>query len=116
MLNKTLDKYPHIISNYKLYKRCKSYPLSLFILNSRWKLFDHILRLDSETPASKAMLYYFENNYAQQYRDRPRTTIVTTLNNDIQRTRNKLPNLPVITLKSLSDPQKLKELAQDKDA
>ena len=72
--------------------------------------------MDSETPANKAMLYYFENNYAQQYQGRPRTTIVTTLNNDIQRNRNKLPNLPVITLKSLSDLQKLKELAQDRDA
>ena len=72
--------------------------------------------MDSETPANKATLYYFENNYAQQYRGRPRTTVVTTLNNDIQRTRNKLPNPPVITLKSLSDLQKLKELAQDRDA
>ena len=74
-------------------------------------MFGHILRLDSKTQANKAMLYYFENNYAQQYQKRPRTTIATTLNNDIQRTRNKLPNLPVTTLKSLSDLQKLKELA-----
>ena len=72
--------------------------------------------MDSKTPANKAILYYFENNYAQQYRGRPRTTIVTTLNNNIQRTRNKLPNLPNITLKSLFDLQKFKELAQDRDA
>ena len=53
-------KYPNRISNINLYKRCNDYPLSLFILKSRWKLFGHILRRNEQCPANNAMKFYFE--------------------------------------------------------
>ena len=53
-------KFLHFISNVNLYKRCKSYPISLFILKAHWKLLGHVSRSDLECPANAAMDYYFE--------------------------------------------------------
>ena len=107
-------KYPHIISNKNLYIRCKESPLSLFILKCRWKLFGHILRLNEECPANKAMAFYFEDTDSKGFRGRPRTTIVTTLNNDIKRTKNKEPLFPVRTLETLEDLAHVRQLAHDR--
>ena len=51
-------RYPKIISNNKLYKLTKEVPLSTKIKTRRLTLFGHILRLDPETPARKALQYY----------------------------------------------------------
>ena len=49
------------------------------------KLLGHTLRMNVNTPAQKAMQYYFENNkQSKQFRGRPRTTIATVLNRDIK--------------------------------
>ena len=60
-------KFPHIISNVSLYKRCKSYSISLFILKACWKLFSPVLRLDEKCPANAAMDYYFEEAGSKRY-------------------------------------------------
>ena len=95
-------RFPHIISNTNLYKRCNEYTLSLFILRSRWKRFGHILRLEDQTPAYKTMVFYFEKTDAKGFRGRPRTTIATTINNDIKRTADKIVEFPVRVLTSLT--------------
>ena len=107
-------RYPHRISNINLYKRCKDYPLSLFSLKSRWKLFGHILRLDDQCLANKAMDFYFEKTDAKGFRGRPRTTIVTTINNETKRTIDKIPSFQVRVLRKLEDLQYVRELAQDR--
>ena len=59
-LRKVLNvKYPDRMKNDEVYKIAEETPISLQITKSRWKLFGHILRLDEETPAKKAMRYYF---------------------------------------------------------
>ena len=60
--------------------------LSLDILTARWKLFGHVLPSNNDTPANKAMAYYFENINDKQFKGRPRTTLPTTLYSDIIRT------------------------------
>ena len=49
--------YPTKISNKTLYKKCNE-PLSTHILESRWRLFGHILRRNEDIPANKAMQLY----------------------------------------------------------
>ena len=51
--------YPTKISNKTLYKKCNKKPLSTHILESRWRLFGHILRRNEEIPANKAMQLCF---------------------------------------------------------
>ena len=48
------------LSNEELYKRCGTNRLKGDIAYARWSLFGHVLRLDRETPAQKAMDYYVE--------------------------------------------------------
>ena len=50
----------------------------------RWRYFGHVLRLDRNTPAAKAMKFYFiKIEGSKKFRGRPRNMIVTTLNDDI---------------------------------
>ena len=50
--------YPTKISSKTLYKKCNEKPLSTHILESRCRLFGHILRRNEEIPANKAMQLY----------------------------------------------------------
>ena len=83
-------QWPHKISNEKLYKITGIKPLSITITERRWELLGHILRLPNDCPARKAMRYYFEERTNKVFRGRRRTTIVTTLNEDIKRTQETL--------------------------
>ena len=58
------------------------------------------MRLPSECPARKAMLYFFEKRTNKLFKGRKRTTIYTTLNEDIRRTKLTHPEFPVIPLLS----------------
>ena len=86
-----------------------------FHLKSRWKLFGHILRLNEQCPADTAMKFYFKETDAKSYRGRPRTTIVTTLNNDIKRTVRKIQTFPVRVLNKVEDLVHVRQLAQDRN-
>ena len=77
-------QWPHKISNNKLYKITGTKPLWITITDRRWKLLGHILRLPANCPARKAMRYYFEERANKIFRVRRRTTIVSTLNEDIK--------------------------------
>ena len=77
-------QWPHKISNNKLYKITGTKPLPITITERRWKLLGHILRLPANCPARKAMRYYFEERANKIFRVRRRTTIVSTLNEDIK--------------------------------
>ena len=85
-------KYPNKIRSKHLYKTTKTHPISADIAKQRWKLFGHTLRMDKDTPARKAMKYFFEQTEAEKYRGRKRTTIVTTLNHDIALTKQTYPH------------------------
>lgn len=69
-------RWPKLISNDELYKRCESQPLCETIRKFRWQLFGHCLRLPLNTPAQIAMSYYCDT-YTECKLDKGRT--VTTL-------------------------------------
>ena len=98
-------RYPDKISNAKLYERCKTYPISLQITELRWQKFGHILRLDQNTPAYTSMLYYFSTSSVSLYKGADRTTIVTTINRDINRAKTFSSEIYTICpfLRKLSD-------------
>ena len=52
-------------------------PASIQVIDARWRLFGHTLRLDASTPARKAMAYYFSDNTGG--RQGPRVLISTSL-------------------------------------
>ena len=73
------------ISNDKLYKRCKVIPASLQVINARWRMFGHTLRMHECTPARQAMAYYFDDTLTG--RPGHRITIATALSKEYENTR-----------------------------
>ena len=53
----------------------------------RWNLLGHILRLDKEAPARKAVKFMFEEKSNKTFRGRKRATIYTTINCHIKKTK-----------------------------
>ena len=107
-------QWPHKISNKKLYETTSTKPLSITITERRWKLLGHIMRLPADCPARKAMRYFFEKRSNKLFRGRKRTTIVTTLNEDIRRTKAAYPAFPVIPLKSQVSLQNMHSKAKNR--
>ena len=108
--------YPNRISNEKLYEMTKSRPLTIDITKARWKMLGHALRLDENTPARKAMKYYFQiPKNAQKFRGRKRATIVTTLNRDIERTREGNESFQISSLKTELDLNNIRVKALDRN-
>ena len=118
-------KYPEIISNSNLYSRCKAQPLSSIIAAQRWSMLGHSLRLHEETPAQKAMTYYFKDG--PKFRGKTKTTLPVTIDNDLKTLSDILPQNALhdhtyssttptscITLKSEQDLNGLRNLAHDK--
>ena len=56
--------------------------------------------MPADCPARKAMRYYFEERTYKIFRGRRRTTIVSTLNEDIKRTKGDDITFPVTALVS----------------
>ena len=99
--------YPVKITNASLYKNTDEKPLSTYILESRWRLFGHILRRHEKIPANKAMEAYYTTS-GDKFRGRPVTTLPTILNKDLSR-------LPTpLKLKTKSDLKHLRFMAQDR--
>ena len=55
-------------------------PASLQVLDASGSLFGHILRMNENTPAGKALIYYFSGD--QKGLKGPRITIATSLSNE----------------------------------
>ena len=107
--------YPDRISCKKLYDLTKSRPISIDITRSRWKMFGHTLRMHEKTPARKAMRYYFQvPNGKTKFRGRKRTTIVTTLNRDIARTKQHNPGFRLPHLKTELDLHNIRVKAKNR--
>ena len=90
---------------FPLYKKCQEKPLSLQISKTRWNLFGHILRRDSDIPANKATRAYFIQ-YGHKLRGRPTTTLPIVLNRD-------LGLIDHFRFQSTDDLVKITELARD---
>jgi hypothetical protein len=77
------------VTNVDLYKRSGITAASTQVLNARWRLFGHTLRMSDDTPAKQAMMYYFSS----QAGGRPgnRVTIASALAKEYEAaTSNKL--------------------------
>ena len=97
-------KYPTTMRNAVVYERAKARPLSVEITEARWKMLGHTLRMHEKTPARLAMKYYFQiPPGVKKYRGRKRTSIITTINRDIERTRKKFPEFDVKPVKTELD-------------
>ena len=82
--------------------------MTLRILKHRWTLFGHILRLSPNTPARLVMHQYFTNpTELQKHLGKPKTNIVTQLNQDLQLIR--------LQLRSIDDYNQLGMHAQDRN-
>ena len=93
-------RWPQTINNKKLYEKTNTKPISVDITKRRWTLLGHILRMDKNTPGRLAMKYFFEKRTNRKFRGRKRTTIVTTINRDIKKTRDKYNDFNVEELNS----------------
>ena len=97
-------KWPHRTANKKLYQVIETESLSITIkkkMERRWKPLGHILQLPADCPASKGISYFFEEWTNKTFVGRRRTTIVTTINEDIRGTKQKQTDLPITPLISL---------------
>ena len=75
----------------------------------------HILRRSDETPAVKAMKFYFEES-DKRFRGRPRESIVITLNIDINRAKSLNRDFPIPTLRRKEDFEHTRSIEQDRKA
>ena len=101
-------KYPVKITNSSLYKNCNECPLSITLLENRWRLFGHILRRNSEIPANKSMNSYFIS-HVSNFRGRPLTTLPVVLNKDLTSVSD-----DKLQLTSLKDLEHLRSIAQNR--
>ena len=107
--------YPKKIGNKALYHLTASKPLSIDITRSRWKMFGHALRMNDNTPAQKAMKYFFKVPKGhQKFKGRKRATIVTTLNRDIENTTKHNNNFKLPSLKTELDLQNFTKIASNR--
>ena len=102
---------PVKITNKALYKQCNERPLSLYVLENRWRLFGHILRRDREIPAITgiAMEGFFVPQ-GDKYRGRPITTLPVVLNNYLSRLESS-----TYCLKTFKDIENLKKIAEQRN-
>ena len=83
-----------VISNKELYRRCGAYPITERVRRARWTLFGHILRMDSNCPASAALNHALITlDTFKGRRGRPRTNLFSTLINDLKDHGIRLKNL-----------------------
>ncbi|GFS20470.1 hypothetical protein ElyMa_006900000 [Elysia marginata] len=85
-------------------------PISLTILEARWRLFGHILRQAINTPPNVAMTKNFKTEGSKQ-RGRPKTSIVTTLRRDLKSHNN--DHWPT-RLHSITDLDHFRDIAQNR--
>ena len=102
-------RYPKRISNEKLYTLTREISISDKVRKRRLVLFGHILRLHEDTPAQKALEYFFTPH--KRPVGRPRHTWIAQIKKDLKKTllhhNIKVP----LTKASL---QRLKILAEDR--
>ena len=79
-------------------------------------MFGHALRLAKETPAQKAMEYYFTPKYEyKQFKGKTRTSLPVVLDRDIKEFHKTNPNsIEMTKFESIEDLQLARTLAKDR--
>ncbi len=110
-----LSYHRRSMSNHQLYTIAKSRPLIIDIITSRWRLLGHILRQPIQAPAQSALSYYCrEETNCKRYPGGRRTTIITTINRDIHKTKQRLPNFILTPLTNKEQLAHLRTIANDR--
>ena len=86
-------KYPHIISNKNLYKRCNSEPLSAKVARSRWRMLGHVLRGPTDGPAYSSLVFAVNTLQFQGRRGRPQSNLFSLILQDLSVRKLSLNNL-----------------------
>ena len=76
---------------------------------------DRFLRMDKDSPARKAMKYYFEKESVGKFKGRKRSTIVSTINRDIQQTKKRFPRFDLPVLKTELDLHNIRVKAKNRN-
>ena len=70
--------YPNRIGNYAIYARMNSRPVSVIVVERRWKLMRKVLRNEGDEPAVSMMLaYYKDKSKRKKYLGASKTSIAT---------------------------------------
>ena len=100
-------RYPYIIPNQALYKRCSTEPLSKRVMLYRWRMFGHVLRLPENSPAQAASSYAVDGSTIyKSRRGRHQTNLFSVLCDDLSKRR--------LHLKSLDDLFELRCIASNR--
>ena len=84
-------KYPNIISNSNLYKRCNTEALSARVARDRWRMLGHVLRGPEDGPAYSSLVFAVNSLQMQGRVGRPQTNLFSLVQRDLQ-DRNMLLN------------------------
>ena len=86
-------KYPNIISNKNLYKRCNSQPLSARVARSRWRMLGHVLRGPVDGPAYSSLKFAANTLDLPGRRGRPQSNLFSLIQRDLDKHNLYLRNL-----------------------
>ena len=84
-------KYPSVISNNNLYKRCNTESLSAQVARERWRMLGHVLRGPEDGPAYSSLVFAVNSLQMQGRIGRPQTNLFSLVQRDLQ-DRNMLLN------------------------
>lgn len=101
-------RYPNVISNNNLYKRCGCEPLSVRVEKSRWRMLGHVLRGPEDGPAFSSLKFAINTLQLPGRRGRPQTNLFSLIINDIKKREFKF------NLNSLDDLYNLRDVARDR--
>ena len=99
-------RYPNIISNVNLYKRCNAEPLSVRVERNRWRMLGHVLRGLTDGPAYSSLVFAINTLQFPGRVGRPQTNLFSLIRSDL--------NDRKIFLNNLSDLLYLRNLALNK--
>ena len=100
-------RHPQHISNANLYAQTKCRHILLDIMEQRLKLFGHILRNGTNTPAFRSIIYYLTNPlHSKPHPGRTPTTLPGILNRDLMHVN--------LRLRTIADLSHIQELAMNR--
>ena len=100
-------RWPGVIKNKELYRRCDTIPITERVRKARWTLLGHILRMDDNCAPSLALRYAVDSsNSLRGRRGRPRTNLFSSIQADLK--------FFDLRLNSIDDLSNLKTVAYDR--
>ena len=76
-------RYPNIISNVNLYRRCNTEPLSARVDRNRWRMLGHVLRGPTEGPSYSSLVFAINTLQFPGRVGRPQTNLFSLIKSDL---------------------------------